>query len=182
MNAQRQAKASQVKEISEKLAQSKSLVVADYAGLTVKQLQDLRAQLAEKGVEIKVYKNRLFKIAATEHGHEEINSELVGPNIYAFGMDDDIAPAKIMAAFAKDNEALELKAGIYEGNVIDADGVKEVATLPSYEEALTMLATSLLAPVNQIGKGLHLLVEEGHLEGSADAATSEEAAPAEEQA
>ena len=86
-------------------------------------------------------------------------------------MEDDISPAKVLAKFAKKHEALKLKAGIYEGNVIDSTGVAEVATLPSLEEALTMLATSLLAPVNYIGKGLHLLTTEGKLESSKEDST-----------
>ena len=190
MNAQKQAKVAVVKEVSEKLASSKAMVVAEYAGLSVKELQDLRAQLNAKGVELKVYKNRLFKIAANEAGHN-MDVHLTGPNIYAFGMEDEISPAKVLAEFAKTHEALKLKAGIYEGNVINEAEVKVIATLPSYEEALTMLATSLLAPVNQIGKGLHLLIEEGKLEAPAAVeapaveetpaeAPAEEAAPAPE--
>lgn len=173
MTTNRRAKEDQIKEISAKISAAKSLVVAEYAGLTVKNLQALRKDLKAKGVELKVYKNRLFRVASNEAGYN-LDESLIGPNIYAFGMEDDISPAKVLAKFAKNHEALKLKAGIYEGSVIDSTGVAEIALLPSLEEALTMLATSLLAPVNYIGKGLHLLTTEGKLEAKEDATDTPE--------
>lgn len=175
MNANRIAKESQVKEIVEKINASEALVVAEYAGLTVKETQELRAQLKEKGVELKVYKNRLVKLAMEEAGFGEINSELTGPNAFAFGMEDGISPAKVLAEFAKKHEALKLKAGTYEGKVIDLEELQVIATLPSFEEALTMLAMSMMAPLKYVSVGMNTLATEGHLE-----AGTEEAAPAEE--
>ena len=184
MNANRIAKESQVKEIVAKINASESLVIAEYAGLTVKQTQELRDNLREAGVELKVYKNRLFKIAAKEAGFDDLTTELVGPNAFAFGMEDGISPAKVLAEFAKTNDALKLKMGTYEGKVIDAEEVMQIATLPSYDEALTMLAMSMLSPIKFVGSGLHMLATEGHLEGGAEEAApaevTEEAAPAEE--
>lgn len=181
MTTNRRAKEEQIKEISAKISAAKSLVVAEYAGLTVKNLQALRKDLKAKGVELKVYKNRLFRVASNEAGYN-LDESLIGPNIYAFGMEDDISPAKVLAKFAKKHEALKLKAGIYEGNVIDSTGVAEVATLPSLEEALTMLATSLLAPVNYIGKGLHLLTTEGKLESTQESTDTPEASSSDQDA
>lgn len=178
MNANKQAKHAQVKEISEKITSSKAMVVAEYAGLSVKQLQDLRKDLKAHGVELKVYKNRLFRIAANDAGIN-LDENLVGQNIYAFGMEDEISPAKVLAKFAKEHEALKLKAGTYEGKVIDSAELAVIATLPSYDEALTMLAMSMLSPIKYVGSGLHMLVEEGKLE-AAPAAPAQEAAPAEE--
>lgn len=178
MNANKQAKHAQVKEISEKITSSKAMVVAEYSGLSVKQLQDLRKDLKAHGVELKVYKNRLFRIAANNAGIN-LDENLVGQNIYAFGMEDEISPAKVLAKFAKEHEALKLKAGTYEGKVIDSAELAVIATLPSYDEALTMLAMSMLSPIKYVGSGLHMLVEEGKLE-AAPAAPAQEAAPAEE--
>ena len=172
MNANKQVKHNQVKEISEKISSSKAMVVAEYAGLSVKELQALRKDLKAHGVEIKVYKNRLFKIAAKEAGFETLETDLIGPNIYAFGMEDEISPAKVLSQFAKEHEALKLKAGTYEGKVINAAELAVIATLPSYEEALTMLAMSMLAPIKYVGSGLHMLVEEGKL-GAAPAEAQE---------
>lgn len=166
MNENKKVKVAAVKEVAEKLKASKAVVVAEYAGLTVKEIQELRHHLHESGVELKVYKNRLFKIAANNAGHN-LDKHLVGPNLYAFGMDDEISPAKILVEFSKNHPSLKLKGGIYEGKVIDDQGIAEIASLPSLHEALTMLATSLLAPVSQMGKGLFLLVDEGKLSGSA---------------
>ncbi len=174
MSALRQAKETQVKEISKKISDSQAFVVAEYRGLTVNDLETLRTELREKDVELKVYKNRIFKIAAKENGFEAINEELTGPNIYAFGMKDDISPAKILAKFAKKHKALKLKAGTFEGKVINLEELQVVASLPSLEEALGMLANSLIAPVKQMGISLNLLVEEGHIGGE-----KEEAKPAE---
>ncbi len=172
MNENRIAKKAQVDEILGKVKAASAIVIVEYAGLTVKETQELKAQLKEAGVEMKVYKNRLVKIALEEAGLGDLATGLVGPNAFVFGSENDIAPAKILAKFAKDHDALKLKAGTYEGNVIDAEGVAQIATLPSLEEALTMLASSMLAPVTQVGKGLFMLVDEGHL-GKDETATVE---------
>ncbi|CAM9104158.1 50S ribosomal protein L10 [Mycoplasma marinum] len=177
MSALRQAKEAQVQEISTKISTSAGLVIAEYHGLTVTELQELRTLAEEKDVELKVYKNRIFKIAAKENGIEAINEELVGPNIFAFGKTDDISPAKVLAEFAKKHEQLKLKAGTYEGQVIGLEEVLKVATLPSLEEALTMLAMSMMAPLKYTSVGLNTLVEEGHIGGAA--AAVEETAPVE---
>ena len=172
MNANKQAKVNVVKEITDKFNASKSVVVAKYAGLTVSEFQDLRKQMAAKDVEIKVYKNRLVKIAAKEAGFEELNNSLTGANVFAFGMSDDISPAKVLAEFAKNHKVVELVAGTFEGKVIDAQGVNEVATLPTLEEALSMLAMQLISPVKFVGVGLHQLTEGDFL--SKGASTTEE--------
>ncbi|MBX4209834.1 MAG: 50S ribosomal protein L10 [Mollicutes bacterium PWAP] len=164
MNANRQLKVESVKEIQERITVSSSVVVVNYQGLTVAEFQKLRSQLSGKGVILKVYKNRLFKVAIKETDFEDLNASLTGANAFAFGSEDDIAPAKILAKFADNHEALELKSGIYEGKVIDATEVATIAALPSFEEALTMLATSLMAPLRQLSVGMNMLVEEGHIE------------------
>lgn len=185
MNANKQIKVNVVKEISKKLSDAKGIVVAKYDGLSVKEFQSLRSQLKEKNVELKVYKNRLFKIAAKEAGLGELEPTLTGANVFAFGMSDDISPSKILAAFAKEHSALELKGGTFEGKVVDAVGINEVATLPSFEEALSMLAMQLISPVKFVGVGLNQLVEEGHIKGDATSSAkpaneTKEAAPVEE--
>lgn len=174
MNTNKQIKNDVVKEITEKLAAAQAVVVAKYDGLTVSEFQDLRKQLREKNVELKVYKNRLFKIAAKGAGLDGIEVALTGANVFAFGMSDDISPAKILASFAKEHQSLELKAGTYEGKVIDAVGVNEVATLPTLEEALTILAMQLLSPIKFIGVGLHQLTEGDYLSANESEAATEE--------
>ncbi|MGV2392901.1 UNVERIFIED_CONTAM: 50S ribosomal protein L10 [Campylobacter lari] len=157
--AARLAKKETVKEISSKLANAKGLVVAEYRGLTVAELTKLRVLAKENGVEIKVYKNRIFKLAANEAGYAELDQHLVGPNLYAFSNLEDNAAAKVLNNFAKEHKMLVLKAGIFENKVIDAKGVHEVATLPNYEEALTILARSLMAPLQQLSLSLKMFSE-----------------------
>ncbi|UUD36678.1 50s ribosomal protein L10 [Mycoplasmopsis californica] len=152
-----------VKEISNKLANSKALVVAQYSGLKVSELQTLRREAKHHGVDIKVYKNRLFKLAAADAKLNDLDQYLVGSSIFAFSNNDDMSAAKVLSAFAKTNKLLVIKAGTYEGKVIDADGVKMVASLPTYEEALGILGRSLLAPLQQISIGLKMLVDENKL-------------------
>ncbi|WP_029512799.1 50S ribosomal protein L10 [Mycoplasmopsis iners] len=158
-SAFRLVKKETVKEITEKLQNAKSLVVAEYRGLSVADLTKLRVLAKKSNVEIKIYKNRLFKLAADAANHSDLNNHLVGPNVFAFSKDDELAGFKVLAAFAKENKLLVAKAGIFEGKVVDAKGVNEIATLPNYEEALTILARSLMSPLQQVSLSLKLISE-----------------------
>lgn len=165
MNANKREKARVVKEIKTKLQNASALVVIDYQGMTVKQFQALRKELKTKNIELQVYKNRLFKIAADSAGFKDLNTSLTGQNAYAFGSEDDIAPAKIIAKFAEEfpNNVLEFKSGIFEKKVVDAAELAKIATLPSYEEALGILARQMISPLKYIAVGLNQLVEEGKI-------------------
>lgn len=147
------------KEIASKLSKSKALVVAEYRGLTVQDLTQLRVEAKKVGIELVVLKNRIVKYALEGTGYEALADHLVGPNIFAFSNEDELAAAKVLHKFAKTNKLLVLKAGIFEGKVIDAKGVAEVATLPNYEEALGILARSLIAPLQQLSLSLKLYSE-----------------------
>lgn len=165
MNANKREKARIVKEIKTKLQNASALVVIDYQGMTVKQFQTLRKELKTKNIELQVYKNRLFKIAADSAGFKDLNTSLTGQNAYAFGSEDDIAPAKIIAKFAEEfpNNVLEFKSGIFEKKVVDAAELAKIATLPSYEEVLGILARQMISPLKYIAVGLNQLVEEGKI-------------------
>ncbi|QKT05430.1 50S ribosomal protein L10 [Mycoplasma sp. OR1901] len=152
------AKREVVAEIVEKIQSTQSIVFAEYRGLTVAELESLRNEAAKVGVEIKVYKNRLFKIAADKVGLSELSQYLLGPNIFAFS-EDPMAAAKLFVAFAKKHKLFVIKAGTHEGNVVNADGVKVVATLPTYEEALAILARSMMQPLQQLGLSLKMYSE-----------------------
>ncbi|TNK94802.1 50S ribosomal protein L10, partial [Mycoplasmopsis pullorum] len=141
------AKRHVVSEIKEKIQNSQALAFAEYRGLTVAELAELRKKAKELNVEVKVYKNRLFKIAADELGYGELSSHLVGPNIFAFSKDDQVSAAKLLVKFAADNKIMVVKAGTHEGVVVDAQGVNDVASLPSYDEALAILGRSLMSPL-----------------------------------
>lgn len=158
-SAFRLAKKDTVKEIQNKLESSQALVIAEYRGLSVAELTSLRQEAKKEGIDIKVYKNRLFKIAAKNHGINNLDQHLVGPNIFAFGTTDALIAAKVLVKFSKENKLLVPKAGIFEGKVIDAKGVQEVASLPNYEEALTILARSLMSPLQQLSLSLKMFSE-----------------------
>ena len=156
----------QVEEIAEKFKAAASIVVVDYRGLTVGQATELRKQLREAGVEFKVYKNTLSRRAAEAAGLEGINEFLTGPNAIAFSNEDVVAPAKIINDFAKKNEALEIKAGIIEGNVSSADDVKALAELPSREGLLSMLLSVLQAPVRNFALATKAVAEQKEEQGA----------------
>ncbi len=142
-----EVKQQQVAEVSEKLRASACTVVADYRGLNVSQVTELRKQLREAGVEFSVLKNTLTRRATAATELTELDEHLTGPTAIAFSNEDAVAPAKILVEFAKKNEALKVKAGVLEGQVVDATQIKALADLPSREGLLSMLLSVLQAPV-----------------------------------
>ncbi|BDG34189.1 50S ribosomal protein L10 [Parageobacillus sp. VR-IP] len=136
-----------VAEIAEKFRASKSTVIVDYRGLNVAEITELRKQLREAGVEFKVYKNTLTRRALAEVGLEGLSDVFTGPNAIAFSNEDVVAPAKILSEFAKDHEALEIKAGVIEGNIATLEEINALAKLPSREGLLSMLLSVLQAPI-----------------------------------
>ncbi|EGQ2709905.1 50S ribosomal protein L10 [Staphylococcus pseudintermedius] len=142
-----EAKKQQVDVIADQLKGSVSTVVVDYRGLTVAEVTELRKQLREANVQYKVYKNTMLRRAAEKAGIEGLDEFLTGPTAVAFTTEDVVAPAKVIAGFAKEHEALEIKSGIMEGGVITADEVKTVGSLPSHEGLVSMLLSVLQAPM-----------------------------------
>ncbi|EQA5964733.1 50S ribosomal protein L10 [Staphylococcus pseudintermedius] len=142
-----EAKKQQVDVITDQLKGSVSTVVVDYRGLTVAEVTELRKQLREANVQYKVYKNTMLRRAAEKAGIEGLDEFLTGPTAVAFTTEDVVAPAKVIAGFAKEHEALEIKSGIMEGSVITADEVKTVGSLPSHEGLVSMLLSVLQAPM-----------------------------------
>jgi large subunit ribosomal protein L10 len=136
-----------VKEVQQKLERSKAVVLADYRGLNVQEVTELRKRLREAGVEYRVIKNTMTSRAAKAAKLEGLDRYLSGPTAIAFGYNDVVTPAKILADFAKDHKKLELKGGILEGRVIDFEMVKSLAQLPSREVLLGQLAGMLQAPM-----------------------------------
>ncbi|NLY08777.1 MAG: 50S ribosomal protein L10 [Tissierellia bacterium] len=141
------AKQSLVEEIKSKIENSQALVLVDYRGLNVEQLNDLRSLYRKAGVDYKVYKNTMMTFAFKELGLDGMEEFLAGPSAVAFSNEDPISAAKITEEFAKKNEALEIKAGVVEGKIIDVAGVKALATLPSKEELLAKALGSMNAPI-----------------------------------
>ena len=159
MNSIKKEKHNVVETISKKLSNFNSLVVFSYHGLTVSAIQKLRKELTNSDIELKVYKNRLFKIAAAKAGFPKLSDYLLGPNAFALSSSEDSSPAKIIAKFAKEYKSLKMITGIYENKVVDSAELDVIATLPSYVEALTMLASSLISPLRYVSIGLNMLDE-----------------------
>lgn len=155
-----------VSEIAGKLSESKSTVVVDYRGLTVSEVTELRKQLREAGVEFKVYKNSLTRRAAEQVELAGLNDVLTGPSAIAFSKEDVIAPAKVINNFAKEHEALEIKAGIIEGNVASAEEVKALAELPSREGLLSMLLSVLQAPIRNLALATKAVADQKEEQGA----------------
>ncbi|HZJ85529.1 MAG TPA: 50S ribosomal protein L10 [Erysipelotrichaceae bacterium] len=135
-----------VKEIAEKLENSASSVVVEYRGLSVAQITDLRARLREEDVEFKVYKNTMVRLAAEEAGYPDMVEHLVGPNGFAFGT-DAVAPARILADFAKTHRQVVFKTGVVGGEILDVDGLVKLSKLPNKDGMLSMFIGMLQAPV-----------------------------------
>ncbi|GGJ75222.1 large subunit ribosomal protein L10 [Anoxybacillus voinovskiensis] len=155
-----------VAEIADKFRASKSTIIVDYRGLNVAEVTELRKQLREAGIEFKVYKNTLTRRALAEVGLEGLDEVLTGPNAIAFSNEDVVAPAKILNDFAKKHEALEIKAGVIEGNVATLEEVKALANLPSREGLLSMLLSVLQAPIRNFALVTKAVAEKKEEQGA----------------
>ncbi|MFC5590217.1 50S ribosomal protein L10 [Sporosarcina soli] len=161
-----EAKQAVVGEISDKLKASASVVVVDYRGLNVSQVTELRKQLREAGIDFKVYKNSMTRRAAEAAGLEGLNEYLTGPNAIAFSNEDVVAPAKILNDFAKQNDKLEIKAGVIEGAIATEADVKALAELPSREGLLSMLLSVLQAPMRNFALATKAVAEQKEEQGA----------------
>jgi len=144
----REIKQAKVLEIKGKLEKAQGIIFAKYQGLSVEEDTELRKKLREAGIEYKVYKNSLTVIAAKELGLDGIESHLVGPLSIALGYEDPTAPARILNEFAKTHKKLELKAGIVQGEIFDAEKVTRLASIPPKDVLIAKLLGSFKAPLS----------------------------------
>ena len=171
-----------IQEISDQVKDAASVVIVDYRGLNVAQDTALRKEMREAGVVYKVYKNTMMRFAFKDTDFEQLSDQLEGPNAIAIGKDDATASARILAKFAKTAPALEIKAGVVEGTFYDAEGMKQIASVPSREELLSKLLGSLQSPITNLARVLNQIAEKGGGDAAAEAAPAKEEAPAEETA
>ncbi|MDP4092385.1 MAG: 50S ribosomal protein L10 [Bacillota bacterium] len=143
-----QAKKEVVNELSEKIKAAKAMVLADYRGLTVEQDTELRSALRKAGVEYKVVKNTLTRLAAKENGLDGLDSFLNGPTAVAMSDTDPVAPAKVISEYAKKYEKLEMKVGVVEGKIIDVNEIKALADLPPREVLIAKVLGGFNAPIS----------------------------------
>ncbi|AUF83881.1 50S ribosomal protein L10 [Mesoplasma syrphidae] len=142
-------KAEIVEEIISKMQTAQGVAVAEYKHLTVAQMTEFRREALKQNIEVKVYKDSLVTRAAEKAGFNELTEFLTQQNVFIFSNDDAIAAAKLVSNFAKANSDMKLKAGIYEGKVMDTAAINEIASLPSKEELYSMFASGLIYPLRQ---------------------------------
>jgi large subunit ribosomal protein L10 len=140
-----EAKQQIAEDLHAKFAKSAIIVLTDYKGLDVTAINDLRRKLRESNIEYRVVKNTLLVRAAEDTEVALIKDHFKGPSAVAISYDDPVAPAKVLTQFAKDNNKLEIKAGVLNGKVLDAQAVKALALLPSREVMLSQFLATLNA-------------------------------------
>ena len=167
-----------VEEISASIKDAQSVVLVDYRGLTVEQDTELRKQLREAGVTYKVYKNTMMNFAFKGTQFEGLSEYLNGPSAVAIATEDATAPARVLSEFAKKADKLEIKAGVVEGTVYDANGMKAIASIPSREVLISKLLGSLQSPITNFARVMNQLAEKGGASACEAPAAAEEVAEA----
>ena len=136
-----------VQELAQRLMDTQATFLADYRGINVEQATELRRELTQAGVEYRVVKNNLLKLAAKGTPSEDLQSYCTGPTAIALSGADPVAPAKILSKFAKKVDAFELKAGVLSGQLLSVADITALAELPSREELLAMALRTMNAPL-----------------------------------
>ncbi len=158
MSLNRNEKAAVITDVAAQVARSQTLALAEYRGLTVEHLNNLRRQARDKGVYLHVLKNTLARRAVAGTPFEVASESMVGPLIYGFS-EDAVAAAKVLSDFAKGNDKLVVKGGAYAGRVLSADGVKSLAAIPSKEVLLSQLLGLMQSPVSRMARVLAAVAE-----------------------
>jgi len=146
MTLKKSGKEEIVVKLAEKLNSAKAAFLADYRGLNVDQVNQLRGELRKAGVDYRVVKNTLLRLASKDTGLTCLDPFLEGPTAIAIAGDDPVAPAKVLSDFAKANTKFELKAGALDGRLLSVEDIKALADLPSREVLLAKMLGSLNAP------------------------------------
>ena len=145
----KEQKKNYIAEMSTQFENSKAVMVTHYQGLTMTQLDELRAQMREHGIIFKITKNRITKLALEKTKCKDLSDLFTGPTAVAFG-EDAIMSARILSKFAKDNQNLKLIGGIMDNEVLDQAGVQNVASLPTLDEARANIVGILNAPASKL--------------------------------
>jgi large subunit ribosomal protein L10 len=136
-----------VNELHDKFARAVAAVLADFRGLTVQELTDLRQQLRDASLELAVVKNTLARRAVQETACEKLSPYLKGPTSIAFSYRDAVAPAKVLSVYVKKQPKLTMRAGLFEGQVVPAEKIPEIADLPPREVLLAQALAAMQGPV-----------------------------------
>jgi large subunit ribosomal protein L10 len=158
LSLNRSEKEAVIKEVTDLAAKAQTLVMAEYRGITVAGMTELRAKARAADVSLSVLKNTLARRALAGTSFEVAADQMTGPLIYSFS-EDAVAAAKIVAEFAKTNDKLVIRAGVYSGKALDVNGVKELANIPSKEVLLSQLLGLMQSPVSRTARVLAALAE-----------------------
>ena len=148
MSLNRSEKEAVVSEVAGLAAQAQTLVMAEYRGITVADMIKLRSEARSKGVNLSVLKNTLARRAVSGSTFEVAADQMTGPLIYGFSV-DAVAAAKVVADFAKTNDKLVIRGGVFGGKALDVNGVKQLANIPSKEVLLSQLCGLLMSPISR---------------------------------
>ena len=148
MSLNRSEKEAVIKEVTDLAAKAQTLVMAEYRGVTVADMTKLRTEARGNGVALSVLKNTLARRAVVGSSFEVAADQMTGPLVYGFS-EDAVAAAKVVAEFAKTNDKLVIRGGVYGGKALDANAVKQLASIPSKEVLLAQLCGLLMSPVSR---------------------------------
>lgn len=158
MSLNRSEKQAVIDEVTGLAAKAQTLVMAEYRGITVADMTKLRSQARDKGVNLSVLKNTLARRAVAGSAFDVLSDQMTGPLIYGFST-DAVAAAKVVADFAKTNDKLVIRGGAMAGKVLDVNGVKQLANIPSKEVLLAQLLGLMQLPISRTARVLAALAE-----------------------
>jgi len=145
----RHEKAAKVEQVTDKIALSKAVYLADFTGLTVEKVSLLRRQMRKAGIHVEVVKNTLLRLAVAKSGYETLLPHLHGPTAVLLPMQEEIAPAKILEAFIKEHKLPSVRIACISGKIYGEDDIKQLAKLPPRDVLLGQLLRVLQGPLTQ---------------------------------
>ena len=148
MSLNRSEKEAVIGEVTELAAKAQTLVMAEYRGITVADMTRLRSNARSQGVNLSVLKNTLARRAVSGSSFEVVSDQMTGPLIYGFSV-DAVAAAKVVSDFAKSNDKLVIRGGVFAGKALDVNGVKQLANIPTKEVLLAQLCGLLKSPISR---------------------------------
>ena len=172
MSLNRSEKEAVISDVTGLAAKAQTLVIAEYRGITVADMTKLRNTARSNGVTLSVLKNTLARRAVAGSRFDVVSDQMTGPLIYGFSV-DAVAAAKVVAEFAKTNDKLVIRAGAYGGKVLDVNGVKQLASIPSKEVLLAQLLGLMQSPISRTACVLSALAEQRGAGAAVEAAPAE---------
>ena len=150
----REEKAKKIAELEEVFRNARGVYVADYKGMTVEVISEMRNRCRKENVRVEVAKNTLLRRAAQSTGNEAIIPELVGPTALVTSAVDEVAPARVLVNFAKEFKFPEIRAGLIDGKALNAEEVEQISSLPSKDELIGLFARLMQTPLTNFASAI----------------------------